>query len=395
MRIVHTYGLFVPSLAEGISRNIDALARAQRAAGHDARLDAAPTPWRRLNRKRQLLLGGLEASRRARRALADPEVDAVHFHVGLPSMAAFARRALRGTKDRRRLVVHAWNAHREGATPGVPWADRAAHAVANGPLAARLGTAGLPDLVVSSRYQARQLRRPGGPRVHVVPNGVDAARFRPRPEDRDQARARLGVGGDPLVLYYGHLSPWKGVDVLLRAMPALLADHPGARLVVAATPYGGQAARLRRDAQRLGLDGKVHWLGLCDVTLLHAAADVAAVPARAGVGTACYPNVLLECMAAGLAVVATRAGAVPEVVAPGRSGLLARPGDPADLAEQLLAVAGDPARRRALGAEARGVVLRRHGWDQAAAALAPVYAMPGPDGAPQPEPQPWTPEVPA
>ena len=377
MRVVHTYGLFVPSLAEGISRNIDALARAQRAAGHDAAIDAAATPWDRLNRKRQLLAGGLEACRRARRALADPGVDVVHFHASLPSMALFARWALRTRAGRKgRLVTHAWNAHREGPGRGAPWPDQAAHAVANGRLAARVGTEGLGDLVVSSRFQARQLRRHGGPRVHVVPNGVDAERFRPRPEDAQAARAELGIGGDPLLLYCGHLTAWKGVDHLLDAMPTVLAGHPGARLAIAATPYGNQAGRLRRQAARLGIDGKVHWLGLADVTRLHAAADIAVLPARAAVGTACYPNSLLEFMAAGLAVVATRVGAVPEVVAPGRSGMLARPGDPADLARQVLALADDPARRRAMGREARSVVLRRHGWDQAAAALDAVYALP-------------------
>ncbi|MCA1819381.1 MAG: hypothetical protein LC620_04915, partial [Halobacteriales archaeon] len=113
MRIVHVSGNHVPSLMEGISRNVHSLVATQRAAGDDARLAVAVNPLEAMNRRATLALGAWRARRLAARALREPGVDLVHYHVSLPSLAAFAPRRRR----RAPLVVHAWNALLDAPAP--------------------------------------------------------------------------------------------------------------------------------------------------------------------------------------------------------------------------------------------------------------------------------------
>ena len=379
MTVVHVNGNHVPNLTEGISRNVESLVRSLRGLGEDAHLAAAHNSLEEMNRRRSLVMGGLRARRLALRAMADPDVDLVHDHVSLPSLALFARTPRR----RKPLVVHAWNA---ALAPGeaAGCRGRTLHRLANGPEAAWLALAGQTDIVVSSRHQAAQLTWAKGARVHVVPNGVDTAMFRPAARgERDEAQRTFGVHGDPVVLYYGHLSPWKGLDTLVDALPALFAGAPDASALLSVTGYGGDGSALVSRLAERRILGKVALRGPSEVRALHEAADIAVVPARAAVGTACHPNVLLESMAAGLAIVASDVGSIPEIVQHGRNGLLVPPGDPAALATALRMLADDPVLRRRLGRAARDTVVASFGWDRAARAMRDVYRVAGAPVAPQ------------
>lgn len=385
MTVVHTYATFVPTLVEGISKNIDGLCRALRRNGVPTVLDAPAVALADLNERRHLVRLGRDAGRRAAVAAADPSTDLVHFHVSLPSMARFAA-AARRTPNGAPVLLHAWNAFRQGPVPAaVPRLDRALHRVANGALAARWGLAGPGQAVVSSEFQRRQLDAIGWPgRTHVVPNGVDLERNRPAgPEDRARARRELGLGDGPVLLYYGHTSPWKGLGTLLDALPAVLAQEPRAQAVLALTAYGGPAPWVHERIRRAGLQGRIVVRGTSHVPSLHAAADAAAVPSLAEVGTACHPNVLLECMAAGVPVVASRVASIPEVVAHRRNGMLAAPGDAADLAGRLLELATDERLRRRLGDAARRTMEAGYGWDAVARRMQAVYRLVAP-GTPKP-----------
>lgn len=380
MTVVHTYASFVPTLAEGISKNIDGLCRALRRNGVPATLDAPAVALPELNRHGRLWSLGRDAGERARRAALDAGTDLVHFHVGVPSTSRFAA-AARALPDGAPVLLHAWNAIRDGpAVRGIPLSARAWHRAANGRAAARLGLGAGGHLVVSSRLQRRQVETLGWRGdVHVVPNGVDLARNRPATADeRAKARRELGLGAGPVILYYGHTSPWKGLDVLMDALPAVLRVEPRAQAVLALTAYGGRGDAVHERIRAAGLQGRVLVRGTSHVPTLHAAADVAALPLRAEVGTACHPNVLLECMAAGLPVVASATGSVPEVVRNRRDGFLVQPGDAADLAGRLLELVADERLRRRLGEAARAKMEASYGWDGIARRMLEVYRLVAP-----------------
>lgn len=168
-------------------------------------------------------------------------------------------------------------------------------------------------------------------RVHVIYNGVDSDRF--APGSRSEARTRLGLPSQGLLLLYvGNLKSSKGCLDLLEAFPALLAEQPLARLVyVGAGPC--RDALLER-AAALGCSDSVSLAG----PVAHAAlgdwfraADLLCLPSHnEGV-----PNVILEAMACGVPVVATRVGGIPEVV-PEYAGLLVSPRESASLSTALV-----------------------------------------------------------
>lgn len=384
MTVAHVFGTYVASRTEGISANVQGLCDALRNAGVDAALRASPVEMGQLNRRGTLAAGAWRAARAARAAASAPGTELVHVHAGLAVTAAAARFARRAGGPP--VVLHLWNAHAGPGLPrSVPAGERAAHRLFNGKSAASLGLGWARDVVVSSRLQERQLAALGyGGRVHRVSNGVDVAAFHPAtPAQRHDARRRLGLpDGGPVLLYYGHGSPWKGLHVLAEALPAFLREHRDATALVSVTRYGTHGTdHLRASLRRHGLEGRVVLRGPADVPSLHAAADLAVVPPVAAVGTACHPNVLLECMAAGLPIVATRAGTIPEVVRDGQTAVLARPDDARSLSAALTRVAGDAALQRRLGANARTVAEERFAWRVIAQRMVEVYRQLVPDGA--------------
>ncbi len=168
-------------------------------------------------------------------------------------------------------------------------------------------------------------------RVHVVYNGVDHVRF--APGDRGSARARLGLpAAGRILLYVGNLKASKGCLDLLEAFAAAGLAQGDARLVFVGA--GECRAALLARAAALGCADAVALPGAVDhAGLVHwyRAADLLCLPSHnEGV-----PNVVLEAMACGTPVVATRVGGIPEVV-PEAVGVLVPPHDRAALAQALL-----------------------------------------------------------
>lgn len=165
--------------------------------------------------------------------------------------------------------------------------------------------------------------KPG--RVQVVHNGIDVP---PAPASRDLLRTELGITPNDFVVgTVGRLSPEKGHRDLLRA----LALGPSElRLVLVGD--GPERPGLEGMARTLGLDGRVTFLGLRhDVERLHPAFDLFALPSH----TEGSPTALLEAFAYGTPVVATRVGAVPDMLRDEVEGVLVPPHSPALLAEAL------------------------------------------------------------
>jgi glycosyltransferase involved in cell wall biosynthesis len=182
-------------------------------------------------------------------------------------------------------------------------------------------------------------------RVDVVPNGVPGDRFTPAAADERQAARRdLGIAASaPVVGYVGALAREKGVDVLVRAMRSCV----DATLLIAGD--GSERASLQRLAEPWR--DRIVFLGpLQSVRPVYAAADVIALPSRAGDS---MPAVLIEAALMGLPAVSTSVDAIPQIVRDGRTGVLVPPGDEVALGNALRRLIDDHARRRVLGAAAR------------------------------------------
>lgn len=169
-------------------------------------------------------------------------------------------------------------------------------------------------------------------RLRVIPNGLEVERYRKNSEARRQARQQLGLeDSDFLWLAVGRLEIQKDYPTLLRAFVRVSSVSPLAQLRIA-----GQGP-LREDLQvlvsNLGIAERVRFLGVrADIPDLLSAAD-AFVLSSAWEG---LPNVVMEALAAGKPVVATRVGGVPELVEEGKSGFLVPPKDPEALARAML-----------------------------------------------------------
>jgi glycosyltransferase involved in cell wall biosynthesis len=221
---------------------------------------------------------------------------------------------------------------------------------------------GARGVITCNTESARQLRAAGA-QPWLVPHGVDVSRFSPGLHSVDPR-------GVPRVLAVGRLVEKKGFDVLLRAFAGLDRGRATLRLVGA----GPQEAALRALVDAHGLSGEVELAGTRthrDLPGEYRAADVVVVPSvvdSAGDQDG-LPNVLLEAMASGAAVVASDVAAVGDAVAHGVSGLLVPPGDVAALAAAITTVLGDPALRGRLGAAARRTAVDRFDLDRCGAAL--------------------------
>ena len=203
----------------------------------------------------------------------------------------------------------------------------------------------------------------------AVPSGVPTAELRAAAPPRGEARARLGLDPDAfIVVGLGRLVPIKGFDLLARALPALVAQIPSARLLLVGD--GAERAHLGAIAASMGVAERLRMTGeTTDVASYLAAADVVAVPSRnEGMG-----RVIVEAMALGLPVVATAVGGIPDVVTDGECGRLVEPEDTDALAAALIELGRDPALRRKLGEAA---VRRAEAFSTAVASekLLAVYA---------------------
>jgi glycosyltransferase involved in cell wall biosynthesis len=196
--------------------------------------------------------------------------------------------------------------------------------------------------------------------VAVVHNGVDTDLFRPLPEIAPvQGRIITTASADV---------PLKGLLFLVEALAKLRTERDAELVVIGKTKDGGHVARA---IERFGLDDAVSFhrgVGWAELVELYARAQVAVVPSL-------YEGFSLpavEAMACGLPVVATTAGALPEVL--GDAASFVPPGDAGALATAIAALLDDPAGRARSGAAARERAVARFSWDTTAAATAGEYA---------------------
>ena len=210
---------------------------------------------------------------------------------------------------------------------------------------------------------ARHTRRPG--KIHVVPGGVDGSEF------------NLANGGSRVdrdhILYVGHINTVKGVDVLLAAMQRVLARRPSSRLtLIGATFYRAKrllAGRMVELARHYGIDRHVEFLDAHrppELASYMQRCSVLVLPSR----SESFGCVLVEALACGTPVVATRCGGPEDVVHDG-VGRLVAPDDPHSLASAILEVLSH--RDRFEPARLRAYALENFSWDHVAERTVDVY----------------------
>jgi glycosyltransferase involved in cell wall biosynthesis len=207
-------------------------------------------------------------------------------------------------------------------------------------------------VIVPSRYLGDMVLGWGvhAERVHVLHNAVEVP---VEGSVRSRADLDLPLAGH-LVVTAARLVPWKGVDTLLRAVAQLRAS--GNEVALAVIGGGEERPRLEQLASQLGIRGNVHFTGEVpqpDVATYLRCADVFAL-ASTYEG---FSHVLLEALAVGVPVVATRVGGNPEVVMDGENGLLVPHSNVEDMASALARVLGDDALRERLAEAGRRTLL--------------------------------------
>jgi glycosyltransferase involved in cell wall biosynthesis len=182
-------------------------------------------------------------------------------------------------------------------------------------------------------------------KVLVIPNGIDVACL--ASGDGRSFRTRLGIPLEATVIgAVGTVKPVKGQDVLFEAVLPLLHDRPGLFVLVAGSADTALGASLRARATQDEVSDRFRLLGAReDVADFLAAVDVFVLPSR----SEGMSNALLEAMAAGRSIVATRVGGNAQALAGGQAGRIVPPDDPRALREAVAALLEDPTERTRLG----------------------------------------------
>ncbi len=272
----------------------------------------------------------------------DPDVIVAHTPVPFPAEMAFLAARLKDVP-----FVTTYHAGRlEGSTPllsGLAALDRST--------LQRAMIAGSDELVAVSPFVRERVFDGHADRARVIPPGVDGELFSPEGTPR----------GDT-VLFVGPVSRayrWKGLDVLREAFETVRSTLPEARLEIVGT--GDRAEEVQRWGEAIGGVDLLGRVSDRELVAAYRRASVVVLPSTTAAES--FGMVLAEANACGRPVIGSRVGGIPSIVQDGVNGLLARPGDPVDLARKLVDLLGDPAKAQEMGARGRKIVLRHHDWD--------------------------------
>jgi PEP-CTERM/exosortase A-associated glycosyltransferase len=219
-------------------------------------------------------------------------------------------------------------------------------------------------------------------KVTVIPNAVDIEDFSTDGQ-RDAALAQqLGLDGKTVLGFIGSFYAYEGLNILLDALPALLAADPGIRVLLVGG--GPQDAALKEQARRLGVEGQVVFTGRVphdQVQRYYNLVDALVYPRlRMRLTDLVTPLKPLEAMAQGRVLVASDVGGHHELIEDGKTGMLFKAGDPQALAQRVLDLLRARAAWPALRARGRAFVEEQRNWHASVARYRAVYgALAGKD----------------
>ena len=202
-------------------------------------------------------------------------------------------------------------------------------------------------------------------KILTIPNGVDIDRFCPN-VGRDRVRNKLGLGQAPVIGFIGSFKPWHGIGFLVEAFATVAQKHTGVKLLCVGE--GPELSAALGKISAYGLDGRVVFTGRvahAEVPAYLAAMDISVAPYLPEQDFYFSPLKVVESLATGTPVVASRQGQLEYLVDDGKTGLLFRPGDKDDLANKTLALVRDPDRLRLMGAAARVRAVSEFSWQKA------------------------------
>ncbi len=301
---------------------------------------------------------------RLRRLIAKGRYDIVHTHLIYSQIYGRLAAAAAGTKC---VVSSEQNIYNVKARAPFRWVER------------RLS--GWTDRIIACSNEVREhlIREVGiNPlKVVVVPNAVDTNVFFPIRKQSPllakvgNVRRELGIRDEDVVIgSVGHMSPQKGHTFLVAAMPSVLRRYPRAKFIFVGK--GGLRSQLEKQARDLGVEEAIRFAGIRkDVPVVLNCLDVFVLPSLwEGFGTA-----IIEALACGVPVVATRVGGIPEIVEHGVDGLLVPPGRARALAESILRLLDNPSLRADMIYRGLRNVMGRFGVVRMAETVAKIYSQ--------------------
>jgi len=208
-------------------------------------------------------------------------------------------------------------------------------------------------------------------KIEVIPNGINIEDFNV-PLSKEECREKLGLPLDGnVILFVGKLSPYKGLNFLLEAMPKILKKVPKVKLVFIGE--GEIKKKLETLSKKLNIEKSVEFTGFVENNLkamYYRAADVFVLPST--MRTESFGIVNLEAMACGIPIVASRIGGIPSIVKNGENGLLVPPKDVEALADAIIYLLENENLRQKMGERGKKRV-KSYSWDRIAEMTEKVY----------------------
>jgi len=203
-------------------------------------------------------------------------------------------------------------------------------------------------------------------KVSVIPCGVNLDLF--RNIDKESARRNLGLNGHRILLFVGRIDPLKGIDRLLRALPALNGQKLKLLVIGGDEDSQPEVERLQRLSRNLRIQGSVAFAGIVDqreLPLYYSAADVCVMPSY----YESFGLVALESLACGTPIVATRVGCIEGVVRQGENGYMLEDNEPVRLAQGIDTLLSESVK----SADSIRASVNGFSWSNVAEAMVPEY----------------------
>jgi glycosyltransferase involved in cell wall biosynthesis len=201
-------------------------------------------------------------------------------------------------------------------------------------------------------------------KIEVIPNAVEVRLF------SERAKKHFEIDGEPIVLSIHRLEWEKATENLLIAFRNILPRFPRAKLVIVGT--GPREYFLKKLTAKLGIERSVIFTGYISgdqIRSLYQQATLFVLPSRKEI----FPIVLLEAMASNCPVLATRVGAIPELIKNGVNGLLVKPDNINQLIEAILLILEDPKKARDMARRAYEEMRTKYDWSITVDRILKVY----------------------